>query len=207
MLNFRSDRLRTRRTKFAPQEYFSLYGTRKYAHPTNQNNRYVAACIMTNSGVYVCVGLYLLLRTHSTNLYCVCAITSGRTPEQQLKRTQYRGTAAEADAVGKQQLERTQSRRSSVWPSRLVLARDTTAQCASEYRGLRQTLPDGEQVESERSEWATCTGYYSCCTVLLLFCSLLHYKIWIFEYLGGPIFERASSQKYAHPPLCSKMRP
>ena len=34
----------------------------------------------------------------------------------------------------------------------------------------------GEQVASERSERATCRSYYSCCTVLLLYCSLLHYK-------------------------------
>jgi len=37
----------------------------------------------------------------------------------------------------------------------------------------------GEQVASEqskRSEQATCRSYYSCCTVLLLSCSLLHYK-------------------------------
>jgi len=31
----------------------------------------------------------------------------------------------------------------------------------------------GEQVASKR---ATCRGYYSCRTVLLLYCSLLHYK-------------------------------
>ena len=31
----------------------------------------------------------------------------------------------------------------------------------------------GEQVASE---WATCRGYYSCRTVLLLYCSLLHYE-------------------------------
>jgi len=34
----------------------------------------------------------------------------------------------------------------------------------------------GEQVTSKQSEQGTCTGYYSCCTVLLLYCSLLHYK-------------------------------
>ena len=33
-----------------------------------------------------------------------------------------------------------------------------------------------EQVARKRSERATCRGYYSCCTVLLLYCSLLHYK-------------------------------
>ena len=43
-----------------------------------------------------------------------------------LKLTQS-GTAAEANAVGKQQLERMQSGRSSVWPVWLVLARDTIA--------------------------------------------------------------------------------
>ena len=39
------------------------------------------------------------------------------------------------------------------------------------------------------SKRATCTGYCSCCTVLLLFCSLLHYKSVLSEYLGGPTFE------------------
>ena len=35
---------------------------------------------------------------------------------------------------------------------------------------------DWGQVASKQSERATCRGYCSCCTVLLLYCSLLHYK-------------------------------
>jgi len=59
----------------------------------------------------------------------------------------------------------------------------------------------GEQVASEWSKRATHRGYYPCCTVLLLYCLLLHYQIWTFEYLGGPIFGREGSRKHAHPPF------
>ena len=39
----------------------------------------------------------------------------------------------------------------------------------------------GEQVASER---ATCRGSYSCCTVFLLYCSLLHYKSVMSRFLS-----------------------
>ena len=41
----------------------------------------------------------------------------------------------------------------------------------------------GKQVASERSEQATCRGYYSCCTVLL-YCLLLHYKSVMYGFLS-----------------------
>ena len=52
----------------------------------------------------------------------------------------------------------------------------------------------GEQVASEQ---ATCRGYYSCCTVLLLYCSLLHYKsvmsgflsTWVGLFLGERVLK------------------
>jgi len=71
-------------------------------------------------------------------------------------------------------------------------------------------------------EQGTCRSYYSCCTVLLLYSSLLHYKPVMFGFLsafkqgrptfkqsgptfewpwGRPIFGRDGSRKYAHPPL------
>ena len=42
-----------------------------------------------------------------------------------------------------------------------------------------------EQVASKQSERATCIGYYSCCTVLLLYCWLLHYKSVMFGFLSA----------------------
>ena len=97
---------------------------------------------------------------------------------------------------------------------RLGLARDTTAQGVSEYGagpdshnssnfctvkscrcqtahvGKRKAVMgagmNGEQVASER---AICRGHYSCCTVLLLFCSLLHYKSVMSGFLSGPTFK------------------
>ena len=105
--------------------------------------------------------------------------------------------------------------RSAVWSDhvRLVLARDTIAQDASEQRAVpdshsssptsapwRAAYIDerravtgagviGMQVTSKRSERTTCRSYYSCCAVLLLCCSLLHYKSVTSEYLGGPTFK------------------
>jgi len=67
-----------------------------------------------------------------------------------------------------------------------------------------------EQVASEQSRRATCRRYYSCCTVLLLFCLLLHYKSVMSEYLGeptfewgGPTFERGFSKIHPSPSLSS----
>ena len=51
---------------------------------------------------------------------------------------------------------------------------------------------DWGQVASKQSERATCRGYCSCCTVLLLYCSLLHYKSVMSGFLsilGGPTFK------------------
>ena len=101
--------------------------------------------------------------------------------------------------------------------ARLVLARDTTAQFkAHQSRGLCQTeaapptsapgraagtyigewraitgagaIREQVHVASKRSERATCRGYYSCCIVLQLFYSLLHYKsgFWV---LGWDYFQ------------------
>ena len=84
-----------------------------------------------------------------------------------------------------------------------------------EWRAVAGACTIGEQVASEWSEQATCRGYYSWCTDLLLYCSLLHFWFLIFEYLSGPtfkedgpsfewdgpIFGSEGSRKYAHPPL------
>ena len=79
--------------------------------------------------------------------------------------------------------------------ARLVLARDTTAQDASE----KGAVPDSRSSSNfctvksyshkqtkgchgsrhnrgASSKRATCRGYYSCCALLLPYCSLLHYK-------------------------------
>ena len=84
--------------------------------------------------------------------------------------------------------------------TRLVLTRDTILHKMCQNSGLRQTHTAplnsapwraahiGEwravvgagmivkQVASKWSEQATCRSYYSCCTVLLLYCSLLYCK-------------------------------
>jgi len=100
------------------------------------------------------------------------------------------GLAAEADAIGAQFGLTT---RDSCLP-------ETLPHKTRQNRGLRQTHTAhpisapwraahigkrravtgagaiGEQVANKWSERATCRGYDSCCTVLLLYCSLLHYK-------------------------------
>jgi len=70
-----------------------------------------------------------------------------------------------------------------------------------------------EQVASKWNKRAICRGHYSCYTVLLLFCSLIHHKYIMSWFLstwvgllsnmvayfkwGGPIFKRKGSWKYA----------
>jgi len=55
-----------------------------------------------------------------------------------------------------------------------------SCRCWTAHVGERRTVAGAgtirEQVTSEWSKRATCRGYYSCCTDLLPFCSLLHYK-------------------------------
>jgi len=66
----------------------------------------------------------------------------------------------------------------------------------------------GEQVSSEQSKQATCRSYYSLFAAILFVITLQICYVWIFEYLGGPTFERdgplfgrEGSRKYTHPPL------
>ena len=65
----------------------------------------------------------------------------------------------------------------------------------------------GEQVASDQSEWATCRGYYSCSTVLLLYCSLLHCKsvmsgflsTWVGLFSGERVFKNTPTSLFEHP--------
>ena len=53
-----------------------------------------------------------------------------------------------------------------------------SCRCQTAHIGERRDVAGatGEQVADEQSERPTCRGYYSCCTVLLLFCLLLNDK-------------------------------
>ena len=55
-----------------------------------------------------------------------------------------------------------------------------SCRCQTAHVGERRAVAGagatGEQVASKQSQRATCRGYYSCCALLLRFCSLLHYK-------------------------------
>jgi len=174
--------------------------TRKYVHPTNQNN---IDNSMHNDESVVYVWAYY-------TLYCVCMITSGRT----------RAAPAEEDAVGEQQLKRAQSGAQFGLTKRVQRSPETLPYKARQSRGCaRLSLGTrlfaqthaavagagaiGEQVASEQSKRGTCRGYYLCCTVLMLFCLLLHYKS---EYLGGPkggggYFRDRGFSKIRPPPL------
>ena len=52
---------------------------------------------------------------------------------------------------------------------------------------LQERVRSGSKSASERSEWATWRGYYSCCTI----CSLLHYNLLCLDFwiLGWPTFK------------------
>ena len=96
--------------------------TQKYTHPTNQNNIYVASSMHNDEICSVCVGLlYLVLCLHDNKQ--THSSSSGWSGHN-------RGTAAEADAVGEQQLERTQLGCSSVWPCK-------TSACQRNYHTRR----------------------------------------------------------------------
>jgi len=160
-------------------------------------------------------------------LYRVCVITSGRTRVAAAEEDAFREQQAEADAVVEQQLKRMQSGRNSVWPCKtsarqrhyhtrrvrvggcarlmqlLWLLHHEELQvpvCQTAHVGKQRAVVGagviGEQVANKQ---ATCRGYYSCCTVLLLFWSLLHYKICYVWVLGWTYYRERGFSKNAHP--------